>query len=444
MIPLVGIFVFSLGIPALFLLNRDREAHTAKALWLPVLWLSMAGSRMASQWLGFRTGADWPPDVLLEGSPVDRNVVTVLIALGLIVLFARGLRVATLLRVNVPILLFLFYCATSILWSDFPDIAFKRWIKALGDIVMVLIVLTDSAGTAAIKRLFARVGFILIPVSILMIYFLHMGLGYYGPWGTKPLLTGVTLNKNMLGLDCLILGLGSFWCFLQINQDGEQRRRTGPRIAHAIVLAMAVWLLVMGDSMTPLVCLMLASGLIMLMRRPMFSRRPALIHFVVCGVLSVCASAVLLNVGLVEKLGRDPTLTGRTEIWHEVVAMTSNPLVGTGFESFWLGDRYREMGNRHWWRPNEAHNGYLEVYINLGWVGVALLGLLMVTGYGNVLGMLRHDPETGSLKLAYLVVAAIYSLTEAGFRMMDLMWIFFLFATIAVPKMPEKETLETI
>ncbi len=304
-------------------------------------------------------------------------------------------------------------CATSILWSDFPDIAFKRWIKALGDIVMVLIVLTDSAGTAAIKRLLARVGFILIPVSILMIYFLHMGLGYYGEWGTKPLLTGVTLNKNMLGLDCLIFGVGSFWCFFEASQDGEQKRRTGPRIAHAIVLAMAVWLLVMGDSMTPLVCLMLASGLIMLMRRPMFSRRPARIHFVVCGVLSLCASAVLLNVGLVEKLGRDPTLTGRTEIWHEVVAMTTNPLVGT-------------------------------VYINLGWVGVALLGLLMVTGYGNVLGMLRHDPKTGSLKLAYLVVAAIYSLTEAGFRMMDLMWIFFLFATIAVPKMSEEETLETI
>src|SRR6266446_4192508 len=261
MIPLFGIFLFSLGIPALFLLNRDREAHTSKALWLPVLWLSLAGSRMVSQWLGVRLGADWPPDVLLEGSPVDRDVVTILIALGLIVLFARGLRVATLLRVNVPILLFLFYCATSILWSDFPDIAFKRWIKALGDIVMVLIVLTDSAGTAAIKRLLARVGFILIPVSILMIYFLHMGLGYYGEWGTKPLLTGVTLNKNMLGLDCLIFGVGSFWCFFEASQDGEQKRRTGPRIAHAIVLAMAVWLLVMGDSMTPLVCLMLASGL---------------------------------------------------------------------------------------------------------------------------------------------------------------------------------------
>ena len=75
---------------------------------------------------------------------------------------------------------------------------------------------------------------------------------------------------------------------------------------------------------------------------------------------------------------------------------------------------------------------------------MTLLGLLMVTGYVNILGMLRYDPETGSLKLAYLVVAAIYSLTEAGFRMMDLMWIFFLFATIAVPRMPEGETLETI
>jgi exopolysaccharide production protein ExoQ len=440
MIPLVGIFVFSLGIPALFLLDRDREARTSKALWLPVVWLSIAGSRMVSQWLGFRMGADWPPEVLLEGSPVDRNVVTVLIALGLIVLLARGLRVATVLRANVPILLFLFYCATSILWSDFPDIAAKRWIKALGDIVMILIVLTDSDCTAAIKRLLARLGFVLIPVSILMIYFLHMGLGYYGPWGSKPLLTGVTLNKNMLGLDCLVLGIGSFWCFLEAYRDDRQERRTGSMIAHGITVAMALWLLVMGDSMTPLVCLFLASGLMVFVRRPTLLRRPVLIHLVVCIVLSVSAGAVLFNAGgLLESVGRDPTLTGRTEIWHEVVAMTTNPVLGTGFESFWLGERYLEMGNRHWWRPNEAHNGYLEVYINLGWVGVALLALLMLTGYRNVLSVLRHDPQTGSLKLAYLVVAAIYSLTEAGFRMMDLMWIFFLLATFSVPNMPEKE-----
>jgi energy-coupling factor transporter transmembrane protein EcfT len=46
----------------------------------------------------------------------------------------------------------------------------------------------------------------------------------------------------------------------------------------------------------------------------------------------------------------------------------------------------------------------------------------------------RRDPEIGSLKLAFFPVVTIYSLTAAGFRMMSLMWIFFLWAIIRVPK----------
>jgi len=41
---------------------------------------------------------------------------------------------------------------------------------------------------------------------------------------------------------------------------------------------------------------------------------------------------------------------------------------------------------------NEAHNGYLEVYLNLGWVGVGLIGLILMKGYSNVVTAFRFDP----------------------------------------------------
>ena len=221
-------FVYILGILGLFELNRDREARTSGALWLPVLWLALAGSRSVSQWaaiFGFGSVVPLTPDQYLEGSPLDRNVYMARTALGLIALVKRQGKIEKLLRANRQILLFFFYCVISTLWSDFPDVAFKRWIKAVGDLVMVLIVLTEIDQLAAVKRLLSRVGFVLLPLSILFIkYYPDLGRAYHpdiGSW--SPAYTGVTTSKNLLGMITLVLGLGSEWSFLQAFRRRQRR-----------------------------------------------------------------------------------------------------------------------------------------------------------------------------------------------------------------------------
>ena len=81
---------------------------------------------------------------------------------------------------------------------------------------------------------------------------------------------------------------------------------------------------------------------------------------------------------------------------------------------------------------NEAHNGYLETYLNLGWIGVALLVLLVVSGYGDIVRSLRSDSDA-RIRLAFFVVAVIYNFTEAAFRSTCSIWFVFLLATTAVP-----------
>src|SRR5207244_549279 len=98
----------------------------------------------------------------------------------------------------------------------------------------------------------------------------------------------------------------------------------------------------------------------------------------------------------------------RTELWQQLLLIPVDPLFGTGFDSFWLGERAKSLWRQHWWHPNQAHNGYLEIYLNLGWVGISLLAFLMASGYRNVVDSLRRDPEAGRLKLAYFVVAVLY------------------------------------
>src|SRR6185295_5926601 len=88
------------------------------------------------------------------------------------------------------------------------------------------------------------------------------------------------------------------------------------------------------------------------------------------------------------------------------------------------------------WFPNEAHNGYIEVYLNLGWAGLMFLSLIMLTGYRRVINGLRVDRSTGILMLTYFVVAIVYNLTEAGFRIFNPVWILFLLSATAVLKAP--------
>ncbi len=444
MSPPIATVVFAFGILGLFWLERDRNSRVSGALWIPVVWMLIAGSRMVSEWL--QVAPATTVDQYLEGSPLDRLVLGSLLAAGLIVLVSRGTKVVTVLRANGPILLFFSYCAVSVLWSDYPDVAFKRWTKAVGDLVMVLVVLTDADPLAALKRLLARTGFLLIPISVLLIkYYPDLGRGY-NPWVWTPYYTGVATTKNLLGMISLIFGLGSLWRIFQEFRNGDRKRITGPLIAHGALLAMVLWLFWVANSVTSLSCFLLGGGLMVVTRMLRLGQKPFFVHLFVAAVLVVSFSALFLDTGtgLVNDLGRDATLSGRTALWTQLLGMAGNPLFGTGFESFWLGQRLEKLWSMYWWHPNEAHNGYLEVFLNLGWTGVALIGLVMITGYRNVIAAFRREPDAGSLSLTYFLVAATYNFTEAGFRMMDPIWIIFLTAITVIPEATIAEDLSTL
>jgi exopolysaccharide production protein ExoQ len=426
----IATFVFAAGIFGLFWLDRDRTVRTSKALWLPVIWIWIVGSRPVSAWLGI-TSTEGASQIL-EGSPLDRAIYQVLLAIGIIVLIGRKSRTSALLRANWPIILYFSYCLLSVLWSDFPDIAFKRWIKAIGDLVMVLIVVTDRKPAAALKRLFSRTAFILLPASVLLIkYFGDLGRAF-DPWGQMAI-TGVTTNKNLLGVITFILSLGAVWRVLSLLRSKDLPNRRLHLLAQGTLLAFGVYLLVMAHSTTSAACFALGAGLMLATGLPLIARRPARVHALVL-LFMLTGSLVLLfggTAGVVHAMGKRTDFTGRIPIWETVIPMAPNALVGAGFESFWLGPRLEKIWSAFpVFQPNEAHNGYIEVYLNLGWMGVGLIALILVNGYWRAVAAFRRDPGIGGLMLAYVVSAMIYSVTEAGFRMLDPIWIFLILAVV--------------
>ncbi len=389
-----------------------------------------------------------------ESSPIDAAFYAVLIVTGVIVLNQRSHRVMSFLRQNLPLLLFFGYCALSVLWSDFPFIALKRWSKSVGDLVMVMIVLTELQPQYAIRTLFKRAAFVLLPLSVLFITcFPGLGAGY-NPEDMTMMYFGVTTFKNLLGVISMVCGLFSLWSLLRAYEDRGMLNRRRHMLAHVITFGIACWLIVKADSMTSLACLVLAGTVLVLVGMRSVLRWRAGVPFVLGAALLVPAIALFASASgsLLQQLGRNATLTGRTLIWQAVLALHTNPWFGTGFESFWLGNRLERVWHMSVNGIQEAHNGYLEIYLNLGWCGLLLLGTVIAAGYKRSISALRYDRQDGRLRLAFLTATLIFSMTEAGFRMLSPTWLAFLLAASETPspvtaeeakKMPESIWMRT-
>jgi len=432
MSPLLATLAYAAGIGAIFYFDRDEEAHTSGFLWVPVIWLLINGSRPVSAW--FQTGAP-VTEAVSDGSPMDAAVYGAVIAAGVVALCTRGRRVIDFVKTNPVIIVFVAYCLISCMWSDDGFVAFKRWIKSVGDVIMIVIVLTDPHPLDAIKRFFCRAGYVLIPASILCIKYYPQWGRTYNPWTWEPMFTGVTTFKNLLGMTVLVCALSTLWCLIRSWSELRGKRRWQHIAAEVSILAMSIYLLLTADSMTSFSCLLLAGMVMIVASQPWVIRRPWILHLTAAAAITIAIVALFFDSSgdMVKELGRNSTLTGRTAIWSEVIVLARQfPWFGAGFESFWMGDRLLIM-----WKVvkgiQEAHDGYLEVYANLGAVGIAFLGTLIVIGYRHVIDAWSRNATIGTVKMGFFVAALIYSLTEAGFRMMSPVWLGFLLAVITIP-----------
>jgi O-antigen ligase len=398
------------------------------------MWMWIAGSRSPSVWLSAGE-SNQTYDATLDGNSTDALILGALLAAGMIVLLRRKEQSGVLLKASWPISMYFGYCLLSVLWSPFPDVAFKRWIKALGDLVMVLVVLTDGEPIAALRRLFSWVGFILLPASIYLIRFSSLGRGFDEEGNAFN--TGVTTNKNTLGLTAFVLALGAVWNLRALLRTRHQAERGRRLLAQGTLLAFGVAVLAEAHSATSIACFTAGTVVMTVTGLRWVRRRPSRLHMVMLTIAILAGIGTIfdLNAIVVQALGRKPDLTGRTDIWKTVIPMARNPIIGAGFESFWNashatlkqfsgaeGLMYRDL--------NSAHNGYIEVYLELGWIGLCLIALILISGYRHAGIAFRYDPESAGLILAYMVAVAMYSLTEAGFRLRTPTWIFLILAVV--------------
>lgn len=431
--PLLALLLWIILLLALLWFDPAKKSGISAALWVPVIWMFIIGSRLPSQWLGGQMGT--VASVLEDGNPIDRTVDLILILLAIGVLISRSYQWDKFFTSNIALVAFLSFALISVVWSDFPFVAFKRWFRDLGNYLMILVVLSDPDPLEAVRTVLRRLSYLLIPLSITLIKYFPEMSKWYDQWTGVAEYTGVTTSKNMLGVACLVSGVFFFWDTVTRWRDRKERRTKRILLVNFALIGMTLWLLNLSSSATSRVCLAIGCLVILAAHSKMFKRHPGFLKALIPSSFLLyifLAYGLNLNGSMASAVGRDPTLTDRTKIWATVLSIHTNPLVGTGYDSFWLGPRLQLI-----WPfvgpVNEAHNGYLEVYLNLGGIGLALLIIFLIANYRTICKrMASSSSALASLSLAVWSIMLFYDMTESAFRG-GLLWLTFLLGAVTVP-----------
>lgn len=331
---------------------------------------------------------------------------------------ASGRDVARAIRSTPLIALLTLFVVASTFWSIDPGVTFRRSIA----VVMTTMfgwLLAARYSWLWMLRLYGIAWLILAVLSFLVSLAVPsigvMSEVHVGAW------RGLWSEKNAMGGDMARSSL----LFAVLAMGDKRWRRTW--IA-AFVLAVA--LVFLSTSKTSLLGTVLSLGIILLGLLVRRSPRSALLSVWIAGTGVTCLVMALVFAPdlIFGALGRDATLTGRTEIWGALgEAIAERPWLGYGYGVFWLP--YSEPGNilraKVFWDAPSAHNGWLEIWVALGPIALGLFVLSYLSSLSRALLTLATS-WGGLYAVGYLAQYTLFSVSESIIlKQNSLLWVAF-------------------
>ena len=455
----IAIYLYVAFIAWFFYRDSKLRPMPSAALWVPLLWLLIIGTRPVSFWFnpGLRPDS---VEAYLEGSPLDAAGYLLLLILGIGVLLRRRLNWAEVASANRWVVVFFLYCLVSVLWSDYSFVSLKRWVKDFGNVTMVLIILTETNIIAALRAMFVRYAYIVIPLSMMFIKYVPDIGRYYDPWSWQPMYRGVAGEKNAFGAT---VAFGTLFLIWDLIDRGRVKRAAAAAAAQpgaeaiappppmskldiggrVVLFLMSAWLLDKADSSNAMVCLALGALLLLSFGRSMAGKQTLIRNL---GWYSLLVLSVVMFIYLVpgilpavlEMMGEDPTLTGRVELWADILAIKNSELIGSGYQSFWLSSEIDKLWAVYSFKPNQAHNGYIETYVNLGIIGLVTLMFFLLSAAVRLRKRMLNREPVAVLYFALLVFVLFYNWSEAMFSNLTPAWYFTLLAAMTYQHAPEQ------
>ncbi|MEP6564750.1 MAG: O-antigen ligase [Mesorhizobium sp.] len=296
-------------------------------------------------------------------------------------------------------LAFAAYICFSVFWSDAPGITSRTAIQYLSHIVCAYI----AARTVSVRTL--TLGS-LIGIFLVLIYSLRVGAYAYDSLDETYNFVGAFASKNQVGF---FSSLGIYFCFVFVIFF---RRDRISLVWTAVIGLLSVYMLAIAHSATSVASLPAALAIVIgLAMSKVLSRRYRRVLFLVGACALVAAVFAALNLGVLDFVlgifGKDSTLTGRTYLWEQGwEAAQKSPILGVGYAGYWVqGFAEAERLWAEFYISTRTgfhfHNTYIETLVELGFVGVALISLIILRAlYGHVTEVIFRDWRADSVVLA--------------------------------------------
>ncbi len=324
---------------------------------------------------------------------------------------------------------YLAFAGASVLWAFRPESSFTRFVEEVMIVTSIVLPAMLAARTVDMMRgLFLCFAF----ASILNVFFVLHGSSETALYGAKLVDIGdqgYFEGKNYLGECAAVAFLLSLHEILQ---------RGWRRALGIIVVVSAILLILLSNSKTAfglaLISPFLAALTLIVRKITRFSPAIILLPIPLCYI--VLSSVSNFNVYRISSiLYGDSTLTGRTIIWDFANSeIARSPLVGWGYRSFWLVPNSPALDAPGWVKmmPN-AHNGYIDTKLEMGYVGLALLIAFIIATLHAIGRVADRDPARARLLLSLALFIISYNFLESlWMRGFEFLWVVFLIVAAEV------------
>ncbi|MGC1305601.1 MAG: O-antigen ligase family protein [Phormidesmis sp.] len=235
----------------------------------------------------------------------------------------------------------------------------------------------------------------------------HVGDKFDGAW------KGIYAQKNNFS-STMTLTMMLFFVLSISNKNLKERL-----LARAGLL-FAIAMIILSTSKSGLIVFITMSLIVMLSRlfRWRGHRSVLLLDVVGLGLLAFGSFVATTWEPLITSLGRDPTLSARTYIWSgSIEKIMAQPLLGYGRAAFWVPDSIPawEVGALSYrgFVPSHAHNGFIDVGLELGLLGLGIFLLGLIMSFGIAIRRAYQCTEPEDLwPFVFLTLMTMSNMTE--------------------------------
>ena len=297
-----------------------------------------------------------------------------------------------------PLLAFSALCLVSVFWSNYPAATALAWLLQLITTtvgVTAAVLLTGSELIRALGRALRVILALSVVFELIVAVFVRApvlpvwvtGSDRVDPplllfWSRNLLFDGGPI-QGLLGSSSLLSMVALLGVIVFAVQTASGRVRRASGIGWMLLGVVLIALTRSATIVIASAAVALVLGLVLLVRGATSrGRRIVLAASLAAAIGVIVAASTVLRSEVLGLLGKTDTLTNRAEIWDAVIGLAEQrPALGWGWISFWAPwvEPYRDLVSNNGVIQLHAHNAWLDVWVQLGVVGLVVFGALVAT-----------------------------------------------------------------